>query len=268
MFGFKTLEYIVPWIQFAIVPWEYHLFIFIRIRFLNLFGQQQYFWEFRDLLVGMTMVSTRVYFAGIFSVFMHFSFFVENILFTYFEIASLWMCVHVYVNVCVCMCGGWDTEGDKKRVLDPLELELQAIVNCPVSVLGIELGSSPRAVRILNSWSVSLAPLLFFWTDACRSLSIRQQGDEKMTFLFSGSLFVRGEITRKRKSVLWLGLLISDDKPELFSGRQGEGEHREASYSKAEGTHSWWVRMRQRGRQSPSHMHTDLICMQTWLLES
>ena len=41
----------------------------------------------------------------------------------------------------------------QKRSLDPLELELQTVVNCQ-RVLGIKPRSSRRAVSALNLWSI------------------------------------------------------------------------------------------------------------------
>lgn len=50
------------------------------------------------------------------------------------------LCVCVSLDLCVYMsavpCGG------QKEESDPLELELQAVLSCPVWVLGTELGSS------------------------------------------------------------------------------------------------------------------------------
>lgn len=43
-----------------------------------------------------------------------------------------------------------DAYQGQKRVLDPLELELQAVMSCPVWVLGTELGSLARAASNLS----------------------------------------------------------------------------------------------------------------------
>ena len=63
------------------------------------------------------------------------------------------MCVCVCVCVCVlvlayamyvCVSGG------QKSVLDPLELEFQVVMSCPMWMLGTELGFSGRAPATLN----------------------------------------------------------------------------------------------------------------------
>ena len=46
--------------------------------------------------------------------------------------------------------------GGQKRVLDPLELELQAFVSNLIWVLETILGSSVRATIVLNNWAFSL----------------------------------------------------------------------------------------------------------------
>jgi hypothetical protein len=50
----------------------------------------------------------------------------------------IYLYVCMYVHVCV---GG---RVGQKKVPDPLELELQAVVSCPTWVLETELGSSAR----------------------------------------------------------------------------------------------------------------------------
>lgn len=39
---------------------------------------------------------------------------------------------------------------EARRVLNPLELDLQTVVSCPVRILGAELGPSGRAVCIVK----------------------------------------------------------------------------------------------------------------------
>ena len=46
---------------------------------------------------------------------------------------------------CMHMCEG--VHRSQKRVLDLLELELQAVVSCPTWILGTELRSSVRAAN-------------------------------------------------------------------------------------------------------------------------
>jgi|UPI0000F4FFFE hypothetical protein len=41
--------------------------------------------------------------------------------------------------------------GEDQEVLDPLELELQAVLSYPLWVLGIKIRSSGRAACVLNS---------------------------------------------------------------------------------------------------------------------
>lgn len=47
------------------------------------------------------------------------------------------VCVHMYANICTHVCAG-DHDG-QNRVLDPLELKLQAIMICWTCMLGCEL---------------------------------------------------------------------------------------------------------------------------------
>lgn len=62
------------------------------------------------------------------------------------------MCMHVCAYMYVCalvICR------NQERVSDPPELELQALVGCPIWVLGTELGSSTKAASTLNHWTIS-----------------------------------------------------------------------------------------------------------------
>lgn len=51
---------------------------------------------------------------------------------------------YYYICACAHMCALTcaRARGGQKNVLDPLELELQATVSCPMWLLGTELGSS------------------------------------------------------------------------------------------------------------------------------
>ena len=59
----------------------------------------------------------------------------------------MWICAH-----------GCSTDRDQKRVLIPLQLELQEVVSQQIGVLGTEFRSPARAVHALNRQSMSLAP--------------------------------------------------------------------------------------------------------------
>lgn len=61
--------------------------------------------------------------------------------------------IFMYVCVCVNMCMG--AKGVQKRVMDPLELEVQALMSCPTWVLGIELWFSVRAASTLYHCAIS-----------------------------------------------------------------------------------------------------------------
>lgn len=74
-------------------------------------------------------------------------------------------CVCVYIN---CVCARTHTQahtrmlGKARRVLDPLELELQ-VVGCGRGwVLWTEFLSSTKAGSILNCWESSLAPFVLY----------------------------------------------------------------------------------------------------------
>lgn len=58
------------------------------------------------------------------------------------------VCVPVLVHI--------HAHRDQKRVLDPLELELQVVVNHPKWKLESEPGSSARAVSALDTYHVSI----------------------------------------------------------------------------------------------------------------
>lgn len=56
------------------------------------------------------------------------------------------------MNFCT---GGTETT----KMLDPLELKLQAVLNCQTGVLEHELCSPRRAGGTLNLWDISPAPI-------------------------------------------------------------------------------------------------------------
>lgn len=68
------------------------------------------------------------------------------------------VCLHLSTGVCV----------NHRRASEPLELELQVIMSCPMWVLGPELKSSGRAVCTLTA-EPSLSPeptnIFFPWTE-------------------------------------------------------------------------------------------------------
>jgi hypothetical protein len=68
----------------------------------------------------------------------------------------------MYVYVCewvfACELG---THVRQKRVLDPLELEVEKVVNCLVWVLGDELNSSTKATSTFTCWAISPASRIF-----------------------------------------------------------------------------------------------------------
>lgn len=51
--------------------------------------------------------------------------------------------------------------GDQKKVLNPLELELQAVVSCLMSGLGTKLGSLERRSDLIHGAIFPLVPLWF-----------------------------------------------------------------------------------------------------------
>jgi hypothetical protein len=72
------------------------------------------------------------------------------------ELFLPFICVGVCVSLC-CVCG---LRG-QKRTMGPLQLELQAVVSCPMWVLGTELWSSARE-HACNCLIISPAPFLSF----------------------------------------------------------------------------------------------------------
>lgn len=58
------------------------------------------------------------------------------------------MCMYVYVCVSVCLYVG--SHRGQKRVLDPMEQELQAVVNIPTWILGPKSQISARVVDAFN----------------------------------------------------------------------------------------------------------------------
>lgn len=66
------------------------------------------------------------------------------------------MCTCVYVHVCAAVLEG------RKKVLDPLVLELQADVSCLTCVLDTKLRFSIKAISALNHLSHLFNPLQKF----------------------------------------------------------------------------------------------------------
>lgn len=66
--------------------------------------------------------------------------------------SNYWIFKNLYVCV-LCMCVPTQC-AQRTEALDPLKSELQVVVGCPMWLLGIELGSSARAVHALShlSW--------------------------------------------------------------------------------------------------------------------
>lgn len=64
------------------------------------------------------------------------------------------------MSVCVWVCAQCRCCRDQKRVLDPIELELQTVRSCPMWVRGSELKSSGRAICALNHWDTFPALIL------------------------------------------------------------------------------------------------------------
>lgn len=69
----------------------------------------------------------------------------------------------LFVCTCVCLCSLCDvcvggTFSDQKKVLDPLELELQVIVSCLTWALGTKLGPSGRTASALILTTKSSQP--------------------------------------------------------------------------------------------------------------
>lgn len=74
--------------------------------------------------------------------------------FIYFKdlIIFIYACVFVWVCAPECL--------QRLEGSDPPGWDLQAIVSCPVWVMGIELGTSARIVHTLKHWTISPAPSL------------------------------------------------------------------------------------------------------------
>lgn len=62
------------------------------------------------------------------------------------------MCIYVHVST--------DAHQGQKNCI-PLELELQAVVNYVMWVLGVELKSSVRAVDDLKRWAINFSSTLY-----------------------------------------------------------------------------------------------------------
>ena len=66
----------------------------------------------------------------------------------------------VIMYTCMCVCVH---PKDVRQVLDPLELELQAIVSYLIWLSGNELGSSTRTVSRRNCWAFNLASEMMYF---------------------------------------------------------------------------------------------------------
>jgi hypothetical protein len=84
------------------------------------------------------------------------SFFLKRLYF-YFKI----MCV--CVHLCVGLCTEVQCHGSQKGLSDFLELELPAVVSCPLWVLVIELGSSGKAEVLLTTEPFLQTSVFFFF---------------------------------------------------------------------------------------------------------
>lgn len=109
-------------------------------------------------------------------------------------------CFCLLSNLCMCMHMSACAFGVQKRVLESLELEIQAIMNCLTWVLGTELRTSARAVKshssltftspdcLLNSpwlplWFVTSLSFLLLLCLIGHSLLCRlQKSENKMIF--------------------------------------------------------------------------------------
>lgn len=67
-----------------------------------------------------------------------------------------------------------DAHRNKRMAADPQELELQAVVSCPLWVLGTEFRSSARAVSAFNQGATSPAQRWNIWTSGCFFLCFLQ----------------------------------------------------------------------------------------------
>jgi hypothetical protein len=76
--------------------------------------------------------------------------------------ALILICLYIYIYVCVCvpvflvMCHVYAVaHAGQKRVLNPLDLEFQAVVNWLMRLLRTELRSSERVASALKCWDIS-----------------------------------------------------------------------------------------------------------------
>ena len=71
----------------------------------------------------------------------------------------------------VCIAYLYSAQRNQKRASDPLELELQTVVNLHVGA-GIEPGSSGRAASALNHWAISSSIHLLFFKAGCHYVAL------------------------------------------------------------------------------------------------
>jgi hypothetical protein len=79
--------------------------------------------------------------------------------------------------------------GGQKRLSDPLELEVQAIVACPM----LALRTGPWSPRRVNCWAISSALVIHLninlsWSDSTKKKYIRQIGTQQEDFLWKASI--------------------------------------------------------------------------------
>lgn len=81
--------------------------------------------------------------------------------------------MNILINMCLwrCACEG-NAHSGQKRVIYPLELELQAIISYPRWELGKDHGAPMRVVCILNHWGIYTAPFSYILTTVlCSDIS-------------------------------------------------------------------------------------------------
>lgn len=140
-------------------PCSHRTCMFITVSLWPQRGLFSHCWCFEDDILGTErklLAYKRAPYSGELSwwraclhqpVWLHLNLFIEVLLILRFY---FWLCV----SVCVCVCSmcKWvlcPQRSGEKRALDPLELELQAIMSHLMQMLGAKLWSSGKAARLL-----------------------------------------------------------------------------------------------------------------------